>query len=160
MLLLLAKGLFTKKRTSVVVEISFFALSILSCVFLYFFNSDSIVKIVISAVLFTGWLLLCYKASWKKAVFAVLFWLAYLTIGDSVLLTMISALMGKSQFELMQAPSSYYFFCFSIKTAEILGIVVVHTWQKSHFTNAKITLSDWLRVVIFPAAMLMVSVIL
>ena len=159
-LLLLAKGLFAKKRTSVVDEISFFALSILSCVFLYFFNSDSVVKIVISAVLFTVWLLLFYKASWKKAVFAVLFWLAYLTIGDSVLLTMISALMGKSQLELMQAPSSYYFFCFSIKTAEILGIVVVHTWLKSHFTNAKITLSDWLRVVIFPAAMLVVSVIL
>ena len=160
MLLLLAMGLFSKKRSSLVVGLSFFALAVLSCILLFFFESAGFLKIVLSGVLFSAWLILCYEASWQKAIFAVLFWLAYLTVGDNGFLALASAITGRSQFDLMSDPNSYYLLCFSSKTTEILGIVILRTWLKSHFTNVRITISDWLRVVIFPSAMLAVSALL
>ena len=160
MLLLLAMGLFSKKRTSFVVGISFFALAILSCILLFFFNSTAFLKIILSGVLFSAWLILCYEASWQKAIFAVLFWLAYLGIGDVGIAAFTSAVTGRSQLELMRDPYSYYFLCFSSKTVEILGIVILRIWLKAHFANTRITVSDWLRVIIFPTAMLAVSAFL
>ena len=160
MLLLLAMGLFSKKRSGLVVGLSFFALAVLSCILLFFFASAGFLKIVLSGVLFSTWLILCYEASWQKAIFAVLFWLAYLTVGDNGFLALTSAITGRSQFDLMSDPNSYYLLCFSSKTTEILGIVILRTWLKSHFTNVRITLSDWLRVIIFPSAMLAVSAFL
>ena len=160
MLLLLAMGLFIKKRTTYVVGISFFALAILSCILLLFFDSAGFLKIVLSGLLFSAWLILCYEASWQKAIFAVLFWLAYLGIGDVGIAAFTSAVTGRSQLELMSDPYSYYFLCFSSKTVEILGIVILRIWLKSHFANTRITISDWLRVIIFPTAMLAVSAFL
>lgn len=160
MLLLLAMGLFSKKRTALVVGISFFALAILSCILLLFFDSAGFLKIVLSGLLFSAWIILCYEASWQKAIFAVLFWLAYLGIGDVGIAAFTSAVTGRSQLELMRDPYSYYFLCFSSKTVEILGIVILRIWLKAHFANTRITVSDWLRVIIFPTAMLAVSAFL
>lgn len=160
MLLLLAMGLFSKKRTSLVVGISFLTLIILSCVLLFCLEPAGLVKIALSVVLLSTWLLLCYEASWQKAVFAVLFWLAYLTVGDNGFLALTSAITGKSQLELLSDPNSYFLLCFSSKTAELLGIVILRTWLRSHFSNVRITFSDWLRVIIFPTAMLAASAFL
>lgn len=160
MLLLLAMGLFSKKRTALVVGISFFALAILSCILLLFFDSAGFLKIVLSGLLFSAWIILCYEASWQKAIFAVLFWLAYLGIGDVGIAAFTSAVTGRSQLELMSDPYSYYFLCFSSKTVEILGIVILRIWLKAHFANTRITVSDWLRVIFFPTAMLAVSAFL
>lgn len=160
MLLLLANGFFSRKRSSHFLGISFAALAILSCVFLYFFGDITLVKIALSSALFTVWLFMCYETSWYKAVFAVVFWAAYLLVGDSGLLTLISAVMGKSQLELMSAPNSYYFLCFTSKAAELLGIVILYTWLRAHNSRARVTMSDWLRVIIFPTAMLAVSTLL
>ncbi len=160
MFLILVNGVFTPKRSNKYTGVSFAILVVASCVFLYFFGRLEVAKTVLPAVLYSAWLLLCYETSWYKAVFAVLFWFAYLIVGDNGLLALISALTDRGQTELMFTPESYYFICFSIKAAELLGITVLHTWFKHHRARAQVTLTDWLKVIIFPVAMLVVSAIL
>jgi hypothetical protein len=101
-----------------------------------------------------------YKTSWKKAVFTVLFWIAYVTIGDICLMALLTAATGQGMTELMRDAGTYYLFCFCIKTAELLGIVILRAWLHSHVVNETLTLADLLRVIVFPAAMLAVSLFL
>lgn len=160
MLLILANGFFERKRTNNIIGLSFAAVVVFSCVFLYFVADISILKVSFFSVLFSIWLILCYKASWLKAVFSVLFWQAYLLIGDNGILLLISTIMGKSLSDLMASPDSYYFLCISVKIAELLGITLFQIWLKRHLTQNTITLSEWLRVMIFPIATLIISIYL
>ena len=57
--------------------------ALFSCVFLYFFADINTLKVSFFFALFSIWIILCYKTSWYKAAFSVLFWEAYLLIGDN-----------------------------------------------------------------------------
>ena len=160
MFLLLITGLFTPKHRGLVTGAWFFTLSFLSCVLLYFFGDSGILKIALSLGLYTGWAMGAYKTSWKKAVFTVLFWIAYVTIGDICLMALLTAATRQGMTELMRDAGTYYLFCFCIKTAELLGIVILRAWLHSHVVNETLTLADLLRVIVFPAAMLAVSLFL
>jgi Signal transduction histidine kinase regulating citrate/malate metabolism len=160
MMLIFANGFFVKKRMSLFSGLIFTLVVLLSCVFLYFVEDISILRVSFISVLFSLWIVLCYKASLLKAVFSVLFWQAYLLIGDTGILLLISTIMGKSLPDLMTSPDSYYFLCISVKIAELLGITLFQTWLKRHLMHACITISEWLRVMIFPIATLLISVYL
>lgn len=160
MLLILANGFFIRKRKSLFVWLSFMIVVLVSCVFLYFFDEISIIKVSFFSVLFSFWLVFCYKSSWLKAVFSVLFWQAYLLISDNGIMLLISTILGKSLPDLMTSPDSYYYVCISVKMAELLGITVFQTWLKRHLTQASFSFSEWLRVIIFPAGTLIISIYL
>lgn len=160
MLLILANGFFEKKRTDKIVGLGFTVIVLLSCVFLYFVSDISFLKVSFFSVIFSIWLIFCYKASWLKAVFSVLFWQAYLLIGDNGIMLLISTIMSKSLPDLMTSQDSYYLLCISVKIAELLGITLFQIWLKRHLTQATITLSEWLRVMIFPIATLIISIYL
>lgn len=160
MLWILADGFFIRKRTNLYMELSFTVIVLISCVFLYFVADISILKFAFFSLLFSIWIILCYNASWYKSAFSVLFWQAYLLIGDNGIILLISTIAGKSLSDLMINPDSYYFLCISVKIAELLGIAFFQTWLKRHLTQAIITFSEWLRVMIFPIATLIISIYL
>lgn len=160
MLIILANGFFVRKRSNGFVFFSFLGLVLLICVLLYFAGESVLAKLTVSSVLLVMWLYLCYDTALLKCIFPVIFWLAYLMIGDAVLLSLLCAILQKSSQEIMNNPDSYYFICFFIKTAELLGIVILSTWMKRHFTRAYSTFLDWVRVMAFPVSTLLLSVFL
>ena len=107
MLLVFSNAFFVKKRSNLYVGLSFMGVALFSCVFLYFFADINTLKVSFFFALFSIWIILCYKTSWYKAAFSVLFWEAYLLIGDNGIMLMISTIIGKSFSELMINPDSY-----------------------------------------------------
>lgn len=108
-LLILANGFFNRKQTNHFVRLSFVITVLVSCVFLLFVSEISFLKVAFISGLFSLWLIISYETSSLKAVFSVLFWQAYLLIGDNGLMMMIGAMMGKSLPELTINPDTYYF---------------------------------------------------
>ena len=160
MLLVFSNAFFVKKRSNLYVGLSFMGVALFSCVFLYFFADINTLKVSFFFALFSIWIILCYKTSWYKAAFSVLFWEAYLLIGDNGIMLLISTIIGKSFSELMINPDSYYYLCISVKIFELSGIAFFQTWLKRHLTQVTITFSEWLRVMIFPVATLIISIFL
>lgn len=159
-LLILANGFFNRKQTNHFVRLSFVITVLVSCVFLLFVSEISFLKVAFISGLFSIWLIISYETSCLKAVFSVLFWQAYLLIGDNGLMMMIGAMMGKSLPELTINPDTYYFLCISIKIAELLGTVVFQIWLKQHFTRVSISFSEGLRVLILPISAFVISIFL
>lgn len=117
-------------------------------------------KYVLLAVLFALWVFFVYDASLIKSCFPSVFLMTYLTVIDNVVLALVSTIMGKEAQELIGRPESYYLICFFTKTLELFGIVIIRTWLGRHFSNAYLSVFDWLRVSAFPLAILFVSVYL
>lgn len=157
MLLFLANGFFTRKRSNRFVYISFTGLSALVCIVLYFYGDSSVVKMSVSACIYISWILLCYSTTVTKCLFSVLFWLAYLVIGDNSCLALFSIAVKAHIQNFLNDPLGYYFMCFSAKIMEMLGVVFLYTWLKHHFTHAYAAFSEWLRIMIFPIATLSIS---
>lgn len=117
-------------------------------------------KYVLLAVLFALWVFFVHDASLIKSCFPSVFLMTYLTVIDNVVLALVSTIMGKEAQELIGRPESYYLICFFTKTLELFGIVIIRTWLGRHFSNAYLSVFDWLRVSAFPLAILFVSVYL
>lgn len=160
MLFILVSGFFQRKRSNVYSAISFILTSLLSCVVIFFFGDIMLAKYVLLAVLFALWIFFVYDASLIKSCFPSVFLMTYLTVIDNVVLALVSTIMGKEAQELIGTPESYYLICFFTKTLELFGIVIIRTWLGRHFSNAYLSVFDWLRVSAFPLAILFVSVYL
>ena len=160
MLYILADAFFARKRANFTVNASFTILSILSCIVLYFIGTFVPFKLAMSLAFWSAWVYICYKATFIRCTFPVLFWLAYLAIGDNVFLSLLSSLLGKSLEEFMNDPNFYYFICFSAKIAELFGIVIIFTWVKRHFAQEYTSFQDWLRALSSPLLTLVVSIYL
>lgn len=160
MLFILVSGFFQRKRSNVYSAISFILTSLLSCVVIFFFGNIMLAKYVLLAVLFALWVFFVYDASLIKSCFPSVFLMTYLTVIDNVVLALVSTIMGKEAQELIGRPESYYLICFFTKTLELFGIVIIRTWLGRHFSNAYLSVFDWLRVSAFPLAILFVSVYL
>lgn len=160
MLMILTNSFFQKRYSNFSIGISFVALIAFECVALYFFGNSIVIKFIPTVLGAVVWIYFCYNTTLIKCLFSALFWDAFLVGVDSGLLSLISVVMSKTSGELMSNANSYFFICFSIKTAELLGIVIIHTWIKRHFTQTHITFLDWMRVMAFPVGTLLVSVLL
>ena len=160
MLFILVSGFFQRKRSNVYSAISFILTSLLSCVVIFFFGNIMLAKYVLLAVLFALWVFFVHDASLIKSCFPSVFLMTYLTVIDNVVLALVSTIMGKEAQELIGRPESYYLICFFTKTLELFGIVIIRTWLGRHFSNAYLSVFDWLRVSAFPLAILFVSVYL
>lgn len=159
-LIILTNSFFTRKRPNIFVNISLLAIATFDCLLLYFIGEHTTVKLISTTVVSVAWVYFCYDATLVKCIFTVFFWEAFLAGVDSGLLPLLSTVLRKSSDELMREPNSYFFICFSIKTAELLGIVIIHTWIKRHLTQTHITFLDWMRVMAFPVGTFLVSVLL
>jgi len=160
LLLILADGFFRRRRSLRFSVLSFLLLTALICITIYFTESNAVLKICISAIISVVWINLCYETTAVKALFTSLFWMGFLTMGDNICLTALSALTERGLATLMADPASYCFICFSAKAFELLVVVMIHSWAKRHFIHSDSSVWNWLRMILFPATMLFVSVCL
>lgn len=93
-------------------------------------------------------------------MFPVAFLMAYLSLVDNIVITLVSSTMGRPSQELLGTPESYYMICFFTKTIELFVIVIIRTWLRKHFADEYSGLLDWLKVLFFPLSILLVSVYL
>lgn len=160
MLLILTDGFFSKKRSDLFTGTSFVSVVLISFVLVYFIGNNVIAKLVSTSLIFAVWIYSCFETTPIKCLFTVSVWVAFLIIGDNSILAMLSALLNKPPEELMSDPNSFYFICFWMKIAELLGIVIIHKWMKRHFTQAYSGFLDWVRVMAFPVGAMMISALL
>lgn len=160
MMLLLADGFFIRRKSSRFVSFSFLTAASLGVLVMYFAGQFVAVKLISFTLIFSFWLYLCYETKPLNCMFPALFWLAYLTVCDAALLSLLSFFLDKSATELMSSPGSYYFICYNIKVVELLGIVILSTWMKRHFIQAYTPLLSWIKVMAFPVGALLISVFL
>lgn len=160
MMLLLADGFFVQKKSSHFVNISFLVAALLGVAVLCVVGQVVAVKLISLTLIFSLWLYLCYETKAINCIYPAIFWLAYLTVCDAVILSMISVFVDKSAAELMSSPDSYYFICYSIKVAELLGIVILSTWLKRNFIQSYTPFLSWIKVSTLPVGALLISIFL
>lgn len=160
MLLIFVNSFFTSKKKGLLPIISFLLLSGASCVILYFWGEHPWLKLAVIPIFFSIWIFIFYETSYIRSLFPIFFWLAFLTLGDTAVLSLLSTFTEKTSRELMLDPDAYYFLCFSIKIVELFAMLIISTFVKSRFTHGYSSFLDWLRILAFPTATLVISVFL
>lgn len=160
MLFILASGFFQRRKSLAFTIFSFCLATASTCLFIYLFGSIFFLKYLIVFLTLALWVFVAFETSIIKCMFPAAFLLAYLSLVDNIVITLVSSTVGRTSQELLGTPESYYMICFLTKTVELLGIVIIRTWVRRRFANAYLGLLDWLKVLVFPLAILLVSVFL
>lgn len=160
MLYILINGLFESKRPMPLEILSFAAAAAINCVVMYFLSSNYLIRSCILAATMTVWMRFCFRVSFTRCLFPVLFWLAYLMLCDNLMIFILGAIIGDKTTSILSSPDSYYLVSLSIKFVELFGITVLNIWLRHHFERSAASIADWLRVLIFPLTTLIVSILL
>lgn len=160
MLYFLINGLFESKRPLAAEILSFMIAASVNCVVMFFFWDNFWIKNSALVVTIIFWMLFSFRVSFVKCLFPVLFWLAYLTICDSSMISLLGSIIGDKITIALNDPDSYYLISLSIKTVELFGITILNIWLKHHFEHNAASVSDWLRVLIFPLTTMVMSLML
>ena len=160
MLYFLINGLFESRRPLAAEILSFIIAASVNNVVIYFSRDIVWIKICTLAVTIIIWMLFSFRVSFVKCLFPVLFWLAYLTICDSSMISLLGSIIGDKITIALNDPDSYYLISLSIKTVELFGITILNIWLKHHFEHNAASVSDWLRVLIFPLTTMVMSLML
>lgn len=160
MLYILINGLFESKRPLVAEILSFILAASVNCVVMVFFWDHFWIKNSALAATMIIWMLFSFRVSFVKCLFPVLFWLAYLMICDSSMISLLGSIIGGKITIVLNDPDSYYLVSLSIKTVELFGITILNIWLKHHLEHNAASVSDWLRVLIFPLTTLVMSIML
>ena len=159
--ILVLAGCFFKIRRRPGAFAAAFCVFFLAAVLYVLLFGSSIVKYIAGVVVCGLFLYYCYAStSIVKCFFTAAFWLAYLVVGDAVLLSLIGFLFRTSVGDLMQSPESYYFMIFGIKIAELFLLVVLRTWMKARLSTKAVSGYDWLRSMYIPLSCLLLGVLL
>ena len=160
MLFILASGFFQRRKSLTFTIASFCLATASTCLLIYFFGSIFSLKYLIVFLALALWVFVAYETSIIKCMFPVAFLMAYLSLVDNIVITLVSSTMGRPSQELLGTPESYYMICFFTKTIELFVIVIIRTWLRKHFADEYSGLLDWLKVLFFPLSILLVSVYL
>ena len=130
----------------------------------YFFSLDLVrlvfLKFLINAFLIIIWLKSVYRVSVIRGCFFSAFILAYLIIIDDLCVLFITYIAGNSVQFAVSNPYAYLSVCSFTKIVELFGIVVIQNAVKKRLHSKHAYWSDWIKVLIFPASSLVVSVFL
>ncbi len=160
MLYILINGLFESKRPIVIEIMSFIIAASVNNVVIFSFGDNFWVKNCTVAVTMIIWMLFSFRVSFMKCLYPVLFWLAYLTICDNSMISLLGLIIGDKITTALNDPDSYYLVSLSIKIVELFGITTLNIWLKHHFEHGAASASDWIRVLIFPLTTMVISIML
>ena len=160
MLYILINGLFESKRPLVIEILSFIIAAAVNNVVIYFSQDNVCIKICTLAATMIIWMFFSFRVGFVKCLFPVLFWLEYLTICDNSMISLLGSIIGDRITLVLNDPDSYYLVSLSIKIFELFGITTLNIWLKHHFEHNAASVSDWLRVLIFPLTTIVISIML
>ena len=118
MLYILINGLFESKRPLVIEILSFVIAASVNNVVMFFFWDNFWIKNCTLAVTMIIWMFFSFRVSFVKCLFPVLFWLAYLMICDSSMISLLGSIIGDRITLVLNDPDSYYLVSLSIKIFE------------------------------------------
>lgn len=156
---LLGKCFFHNGRHGVRLCLSLIITLFLNILTMILAQGQLVVKILVLAIINATWIKYVFQEKLIKcAVVSVLF-SAFMLAGDSVFLAALDLLLHRDISPYLQNPYGYYLFCYITKILELFAIVVLqHSFRTmTSFQNA--TLTDWLRVIAFPALSVIISMI-
>ena len=94
MLYILINGLFESKRPLVIEILSFIIAAAVNNVVIYFSQDNVWIKICTLAATMIIWMFFSFRVGFVKCLFPVLFWLAYLTICDNSMISLLGSIIG------------------------------------------------------------------
>lgn len=164
MIVYMSNAFFKKACSKLVYQISTAMLYIGSISILLLFNryvqQFGTIKITINVIIILLWLLAVYRCNIIKCFFYSVFVLSYFSIIDGLFMLVSPSLKGSLQFAL-ENPYAYFALCCSMKTAEVLGVILIHYFVKKHFNGSgESTWKDWVRVTFFPLSSLIIAFLL
>ena len=107
MLYILINGLFESKRSLAIEILSFIIAASVNCVVIYFSPDNFWTRNCTLAATMIIWMLFSFRVSFVKCLFPVLFWLAYLMICDSSIISLIGSIIGDKITIVLNDPDSY-----------------------------------------------------
>lgn len=160
MLLILANSVFNRRHSVLVTALITSATIPLSYIALSLISENTPLRLLVGVLTLTGWILLCYRVEFIKAVFIAVFFQAYLMLGDSVFLAFLRYFTDISTEQFMVAEYAYFLLCYCIKIAEFLGVAWLSSWLRRRFKQRHAAWADWLRAIFLPVASLVISIYL
>ena len=111
--------------------------------------------IAVTAVSVT-WLLLAYDAGLIQSLVTVWLIEAYLLTVDTLFLAGSNIFLADSSL-LTTNPYVYYLYIYGIKIVALMGIIPLRTWAREHFQHKSTTRFEWLLVLFFPIASVIIT---
>ena len=157
MLYFVVDGLFKRKLSPLSIFFHSLLVTVSNCVFFSFFDETNLLKYIFLFSSAFIWLLICYDEKLIKFIFPVAFWLAYVSLADNCIITLIYYVIGSQAVYLFQDPDAYYLICFSVKIAELFGTIIISQLLKFYFLSCESSHFSWIRMLIIPFASLLIS---
>jgi hypothetical protein len=154
--ILLASGFFSQKCTKR--QFFFFTAIyvVLDIVCIILLSNAAFPRYIICIALCVAWLLLVYDTGLIKGLFTACLSQAYLLIVDAVFMACSRIFMADSAL-LMFNPYVYYRYVYGIKIVELMGVIPLRTWARGRFHHKTTTSVEWLLVLFFPIASVVIT---
>lgn len=160
MFYILAEGLLERRYKTLPTLLGFIFCSIPMRLVLQFMPDSSFMRASFSSAVLSIEVLVFFRASTIKAVFAGFFMCAYLLLADTLLIALASLMLDMSVRSFLFGQYEYYSVCFFAKTVELFIIIAINALLKRRIYARAIAASSWMRTLAFPAASLIISLLL
>jgi signal transduction histidine kinase len=154
------KCFFASKRHGIKFGLYFLLLAASNIITIAAFDSFTIVKFTLLALIDSIWLNAVLQTSRVKSLVAAVGFLSFITISDNLLILGIALLLNQPVDVYFADPYAYYSFCYAAKCVELFVIALI--WQqmkqRQHFRS--VSWQDWIRIIMFPTIALILAVLL
>ncbi len=162
MMVFASSGFFQKICSGFIYYLSIFVLFMMNIAVSYLFAYDLsryvVLKYIITAVFIVVWLMAVYRAGVIKGFFFAALILSYFVIVDEFGFLFIAWFAGDSVHFAFSNPYALFSIYCITKIIELFGIVLIHNLLGNRLQGSRWT--EWIKVLIFPAASLLISVFL
>lgn len=147
-----------KKAKWPIVSISLLVWAIAIHLLSHLYAGNQLIRICVNAALMTAWSLLCFRISFTKCFFVVVFCIAYYNLADMAFIITYTELVNIDVPSFLTNMYNYVSFNILVKLAELLGVIILYVWTKRHFSIAYTGAGSWLRTLTYPIASTIVGV--
>lgn len=152
---------FSKRRLSLwIAAASLLVLAVIIHVLSALCAGNQIIRACANVVLMTAWSRLCFRVSFTKCIFVVLFCVAYYNVADMTFIIIYTELVGIDVSGFIADMYNYVSFNILVKLAELLGAIALYAWISRHSNAVYAGAGSWIRTLIYPLASMIVGICL
>ena len=152
---------FSKRRLSLwIAAASLPALAVIIHVLSTLCSGNQIIRACANVVLMTAWSRLCFRVSFTKCIFVVMFCVAYYNVADMTFIIIYTELVGIDVSGFIADMYNYVSFNILVKLAELLGAIALYVWIRRHSNAVYAGAGSWIRTLIYPLASMIVGICL
>lgn len=152
-------GFFTRRRSLIAFIVSFVLFVIAANLNAFFLETKILLRIGCVLIVDTIWIIFNFRASFIQSTFLAILVGSFQVVTDNVF-GMLSLRTFPNGLALMNDPYAYYFLLYCSKLLQLLIVVLIRSWAKERFHPQKASWADWLRILFFPLATLLIALFL